>query len=82
MTPARALRDKAEAEHAKHGGLGIATDASGDPVLVALATDRCACVVAIDKAEPPDWRSHIDMLKVIGIELREPSALEKLRRAR
>lgn len=80
MTTARMLRDKAEAERAKHGGLGIATYAQAGPVLVALATDKCSCVIAIDKAELPTWRSHIELLGVLGVKLEEPTAMQKIKK--
>lgn len=75
MSPAQAVRARAIAEHAKHGGLGFATDASSDPVLIGLATPICACVIEIDRAE----YDPIKLAEHFGFPMKITTAMERLK---
>jgi hypothetical protein len=83
VTQARAIRDKAEAMLRPGDELAVATDASADPVLIGVATPVQSLVIAVDNAEIGEgWQAQVDLARRMGFELREPSAIEKLRRAK
>lgn len=75
MTPARAVLTRAEALYAKGDELAIATDASADPVLIGLRTERCSVVLAVDRLEYDGLALATKLFN-----LRAPTAIEKLRR--
>lgn len=78
MSPAQAVRARAITEHAKHGGLGFATDASADPVLIGLATPVCACVIEVDRAE----YDPIKLAEHLGFQMKTPTAMERLKKGK
>lgn len=75
MTPARALRDKAEAMLKPGDELAIVTDASADPVLIGVATARQSLVIAVDRTE----YDGLALAKLCGFELRQQTAMERLK---
>lgn len=78
MTPARAIRDKAEALLRPDDELAVATDASADPVLIGLATRKQSLVIAVAASE----YDGLALAKLCGFELRQPTAMERLRSQR
>lgn len=84
MTPARAVRDRAEAIRADKGEAGFATDATGDPVLIGIATPRSSCVLAVAKAEfdavtVRDWRK---VASAMGFPLKDQTAFDRAKKAK
>ena len=51
VTPARAVRDRAEAMFKAGDEFAIATDTTADPVLIGFVTQRAALVVAVPAAD-------------------------------
>jgi hypothetical protein len=62
MTPSRRARDQAEAYRAKNGGIGVFTDAEADPVLIGIATDVAALVIAVPRKE----YDGLELAKLLG----------------
>lgn len=75
MTPARAIRNKAEAMLQPGDELAVATDASADPVLIGICTSAHALVIAVARSE----YDGLALAKLCGFELRAPSAMERLK---
>lgn len=75
MTPARAIRDKAEAMFREGDDLAVATDASADPVLIGLATRKHSLVVAVAASE----YDGLALAKLCGFKPLERSAMERLK---
>lgn len=75
VTPARAIRDKAEAMFREGDELAVATDASADPVLIGLATSKHSLVMAVAASE----YDGLALAKLCGFELRQQTAMERLK---
>ena len=75
MTPARAIRDKAEAMLKPGDELAVATDASADPVLIGVATRKQSLVIAVAAQE----YDGLVLAELLGWKQHQPTAMERLR---
>lgn len=76
MTPARSIRDRAEALLREGDEFSVVTDASADPVLVGVATRTQSLVLAIDRSE---YDGEAFALLLGFPALQPPAAIEKAR---
>ena len=75
VTPARAIRDKAEAMYREGDELAVATDATADPVLIGIRTPRHSLVIAV----PAKDYDGVALARLCGFKSLERSALDRLK---